>query len=193
MAKRDGRTPRRQPVRSGPGHGMILRKDGRQLTDVDFTAYDRRSGDLLLVQMKWQHPIGADDKARRSMARNLAETGNQWIDTVSGWLERHGAEELVQRLGFQLGATPRPRLFVLARYHAQFSGSSDRDARAEWTSWPHFRKAWQHMGRRPARDLAKFIRRDSAEAKRRHASTGLTFVVGDLSVMLNPRSAPPAG
>ena len=93
---------------------MILREDGRQLTDVDFTAYDRRSGDLLLVQMKWQHPIGADDKARRSMARNLAETGNQWIDTVSGWLERHGAEELVQRLGFQLGATPRPRLFVLA-------------------------------------------------------------------------------
>ena len=171
--------------------GLLLRKNGRHLTDVDFAAYDRVSGDLLLVQLKWQHPFDADDKVRRSMARNLVEGGNQWTETVMDWLVDHGPEEMVKRLGFALGTTPQPRLFVLARYGAQFSGRSDRDERAAWTSWPHFRKAWRHVGRKSARDLVNFIRRDATEAKRRQKGVATTFKVGDLGVLLNPSRVPP--
>lgn len=170
--------------------GLLLRKEGRHITDVDFAAYDRNSGDLMLVQLKWQHPFDADDKTRRSMARNLVVGGNQWIEVVTGWLTEHGAEEMVKRLGFALGASPRPRLFVLARYGAQFSGRADRDERATWTSWPHFKKAWRHTSRRSARDLAHFIRRDATEVKRRHKGVATTFKVGDLGVLLNPSRAP---
>jgi hypothetical protein len=170
--------------------GLLLRKEGRHLTDVDFAAYDRNSGDLMLVQLKWQHPFDADDKARRSMARNLVEGGNQWTEAVMGWLTEHSAEEMVKRLGFALGASPQPRLFVLARYGAQFSGRADRDGRATWTSWPHFKKAWRHASRKSACDLACFIRRDTTEAKRRHNSVATTFKVGDLGVLLNPLRAP---
>ena len=170
--------------------GLLLKREGRHLTDVDFSAYDRDSGDLLLIQLKWQHPIGADDRARRSMARNLVVTSNDWIEAVSSWLQENGAEEMVRRLGFTPGAKPKPRLFVIARYNAQFSGRTDRDRRAEWVSWAHFKKAWQHVGGRPARDLSAFIRKDIAEAKRRHTRVGLTFRVGNLGVLLNPRRVP---
>lgn len=172
--------------------GLLLRKDGRHLTDIDFAAYDRGSGDLLLVQLKWQHPFDADDKTRRSMARNLVEGGNQWTEAVTGWLAEHGPEEMVKRLGFTLGASPRPCLLVLARYGAQFSGRADRDKRATWTSWPHFKKAWRHAGRKSARDLAHFIRRDVTEAKRRHKGVTTTFKVGGLGVLLNPSRVPSA-
>lgn len=170
--------------------GLLLKCDGRHLTDIDFAAYDRASGDLLLIQLKWQHPIGADEKARRSMATNLVETGNQWIEAVETWLQDHGSEEMVRRLGFRQGVMPRPRLFVLARYNAQFSGRADRDQRAQWASWPHFKKAWQHVGGKTARDVATFVRRDMDAAKRRHGQLGQTFKVGDLAILLNPLRVP---
>lgn len=173
--------------------GLLLRSGGKHLTDIDFAAYDKASGDLILMQLKWQHPVGADERARRSMAANLCRTGNDWITAIMTWLEEFGADELVRRLGFELGAKPRPRLFVLARYGAQFSGAGRQDGRAAWTSWPHFQKAWRHAGRKPARDLMHFINRDAREARLRHSSPKLTFRVGPLGVLLNPVAVPPPG
>lgn len=170
--------------------GYMLREGKRDLTDIDFAAYDPASGDLLLVQLKWQHPFDGDEKVRRSMAKNLADGGNKWTAAVLDWIETNGAEELLRRLGFVLGARPKPRLFVLARYGAQFSGRGTHDARAVWTSWPHFKKAWRHAGRKSARDLARFIQRDARDVKRQSKGLAATFTIGDLCVLLNPTRVP---
>jgi hypothetical protein len=172
------------------GSGLMLRENKHDLTDIDFAAYDPVSGDLLLIQLKWQHPFDGDEKVRRSMASNLVKGANRWIDLVLDWIERNGAEVLLRRLGFALDATPRPYLFVLGRYGAQFSGGGTRDTRASWTSWPHFKKAWRQAGRKSARDLARFIQRDAHEVKRQSKGVVATFTVGDLVVLLNPIHVP---
>lgn len=171
--------------------GLMLRDNGKDLTDIDFAAYNRVNGDLLLFQLKWQHPFDADDRARRSMGRNLVTKGNEWIEKVCDWTSNHGTGELVRRLGFTLGEEPRPRLVVLARYGAQFSGWSARDRRATWTSWPHFIKAWRHNVGKPARSLTDFIRRDAAEAKARYKAVSSPILIDDLGVLLNPTRVPP--
>lgn len=171
--------------------GCMLRENKRDLTDIDFAAYDPLSGDLLLIQLKWQHPFDGDDKVRRSMASNLAAGGNKWTATVLDWIDANGANELLRRLGFKAGARPRPRLFVLARYGAQFSGRSGHDMRSAWTSWPHFKKAWRHAGRKSAQDLARFIQRDAAEVKKQSKGIAATFTIGELGVLLNPTRVPP--
>lgn len=171
-------------------NGYMLKESKRDLTDIDFSAYDPVSGDLLLIQLKWQHPFDGDEKVRRSMVGNLAEGGNRWTAVVLDWIEAHGADELLRRLEFPVGAKPRPRLFVLARYGAQFSGRAKHDTRAVWTSWPHFKKAWRHAGRKSAQDLARFVQRDAHEVKRQSKGVFATFTVGDLGVLLNPTRVP---
>jgi hypothetical protein len=171
--------------------GYKLRAGKRDLTDIDFAAYDPLNGDLMLIQLKWQHPFEGDDKVRRSMASNLANGGNKWIGVVIDWIETIDPEELLRRLGFTLGAKPRPYLFVLARYGAQFSGRRTHDTRAVWTSWPHFKKGWRRAGRNSARDLARFIRRDAVQVKRRSKGVAATFLLGGLTVLLNPSRVPP--
>lgn len=168
----------------------MLRQDGRDVTDIDFTAYDGQNGDLLLFQLKWQQPVGADDAARRSMGSNLIRTGNKWVAAVEGWIAEHGISELMRRLGLKISAEPRIRLFVVARYNAHFGGRSGRDDRAVWTSWAHFRKAWQHRSKRPTKDLVNFLRRQATEAKRRSGERTLTFPINDVTVLLNPRKVP---
>ena len=169
---------------------VMLRQGGRDVTDIDFTAYDPHNGELLLFQLKWQQPVGADDAKRRSMGSNLVETGNRWIAAVEGWIAENGTGELMHRLGIKTQVEPRIRLFVMARYNAHFGGRAEREERAVWTSWANFRKAWRHTSKRPARELANFLRRQAAEAKRGSGEKSLTFPIGDITVMLNPRKVP---
>lgn len=170
--------------------GTNLTENGRRITDVDFSAYDPTSGDLLLFQLKWQHPFGSDEKARRSMAANLVGECNKWVGLVSDWLDRNGAAEMASRLSFRVEAPPRPRMVVVGRYNAWFGGSSDRDGRAAWTSWAHLRKAWLHVGDKGARALAARLVRDAAEARARHRPPAMMVPVGGLGVILNPSKGP---
>jgi hypothetical protein len=62
------------------GRNLRLRESGKDVTDIDFAAFDRQANELALFQLKWQHPVGMDNRGRRSTGRNLIEESNRWVD-----------------------------------------------------------------------------------------------------------------
>jgi hypothetical protein len=173
------------------GRNLRLREAGKDLTDIDFALYDRKAHELALFQLKWQHPVGMDNRGRRSAGKNLVEESNRWIDIVVSWLDRHGVDDLLRRLGFDRSTAPAVHLFVLGRYHVHLSGFDARDGRAIWSDWAHFRRA---RGETPESatitQLASRLRSTLDQSRAMKSGESLLFPVGDIAVVLNPTSVP---
>jgi hypothetical protein len=165
---------------------------GRTVTDIDFVAYDRENNELGLFQLKWQQPVGMDNRTRRSAGKNLVTEGNKWVVSVHNWLQTHGDEEVSRRLGIITKPRIRVVLFVIARYNVLFSGFDARDNRACWADWNHFVKV------RTEHPIGSLLR--LAEELNTQIQTILTsskhesyaFAIMDLAVILNPTSEPDA-
>lgn len=170
---------------------LRLRHDGKDLTDIDFAAYDRKTNELGLFQLKWQHPVGIDNRGRRSAGRNLVDESNRWIATVCGWLDRYGVDELVHRLGFGGTGSPALHLFVLGRYHVHLTGFGRRDGRATWADWARFRRVRAAHPRRSISQLRSALRIVVERSRAAKAGESTMFPLGDLSIVLNPRAVPP--
>lgn len=173
------------------GRNLRLREDGKDLTDIDFALYDRKANELALFQLKWQHPVGMDNRGRRSAGKNLVEESNRWVDVVISWLDRHGVDELLRRLKFDSSTSPEVYLFVLGRYHVHLSGFDARDSRAVWSDWAHFRRS-RVEGPRTATitEMASRLQSTVDQSRAMKGGQSLMFPVGDLAVVLNPKSVP---
>ncbi|WP_298814176.1 hypothetical protein [uncultured Roseibium sp.] len=173
------------------GRNLKLRSHGRIETDIDFAVLDRKTNELALFQMKWQHPIGFDNRARRSAGKNFIEESNRWIETVISWLDRFGTAELRRRLGFDDLGTPNVRLFVLGRYHAYYAGFDSHDARAVWSDWAHFQRVRSHAPRRSLSQLASDLQSTVNQSRSGKKGESQMLPVGNLAVVFNPSSVRP--
>jgi len=180
-----------QPQWQTHNRNLRLREDGKTLTDIDFGLYDRVANELALFQLKWQHPVGIDNRGRRSTGKNLLDESNRWVDIVISWLNQYGVDELVRRLKFDSSTSPTVYLFVLGRYHVHFSGFDSRDTRAVWSDWAHFRRSRvEGPGTATVAELAARLQSTIEESRSMKSGQSLMFPVGDLAVVLNPKSAP---
>lgn len=170
--------------------GIKLRHDGKVATDVDVVIFDRKTNELALVQLKWQHPIGMDNRGRRSAGKNLTQESNRWIGAVTTWLDRYGGSTLLSQIGLHQSRSPSIHLFVVARYHAHITGYEDRDARAVWSDWAHFRRARAAGPRRSVSQLQTGLRYAVERSRDRKLGESTMFPVGDLSIVFNPKSVP---
>ena len=120
-----------------PQNGFRLRRpDGSTLTDVDAVMYDRRSGTLVLVQLKWHDVFGLSLAERESRKTNIVKA-NEWVGRVSAWVNGRSSTAVAQELGLHTVESDKPPLlYVIARYSARFSGEHDQDRRATWVGWP---------------------------------------------------------
>ena len=168
-----------------------LREGGRDVTDVDYLVYDRKSNELGLVQLKWQQPIGMDNRTRRSMGKNLVAGSNKWVEDTLGWLDRQGVQDLCAHVRVSPPSTPKVQLFVLGRYHAHFSGFDDQDKRAVWSDWAHFRKVRLGNPKSSISRLASDLQFAAQTSRQRWATESMAFPIGDLSVIINPTAVPP--
>ncbi len=172
---------------------LRLREGGKEVTDIDFAVYDQASNELALFQLKWQHPVGMDNRGRRSAGRNLVDESNRWVETVDSWLQRNGVGALMQRFGFRSAVSPAVQLFVLGRYHAHLTGFDCRDDRAVWSDWAHFRRARLEVpGTATPAQLASHLRTSLDHVRSSKTGESLMFPVGDLALLVNPTSVPPA-
>jgi hypothetical protein len=169
---------------------LKLRSGGKIETDIDFAVFDRKTNELALFQLKWQHPVGYDDRARRSARTNFVKECNRWVNTVTSWLDRFGAEELQNRLGFDCPAAPKVLFFVLGRYHAHYAGFDDHDSRAIWSDWAHFRRVRIHGPKRSLSQLAADLQSEINRSRKSKKGQSLMFPIGDLPVILNPTAEP---
>lgn len=173
------------------GRNLRLRDEGKDTTDIDFAVLDRKTCELGLFQLKWQHPVGMDNRGRRSAGRNLVLESNRWVQAVYDWLDRHGVEELLRRLRFKGVVSPSVHLFVLGRYQVHMTGFDSRDARATWSDWAHFQRAKVEGHRRSISQIAGALRSTLARAAAAKRGEALIIPVGELSVILNPSSESP--
>lgn len=172
---------------------LRLREDGRDLTDIDFAAYEKEANELAVMQLKWQHPVGVDNRGRRSAGKNLFDESNRWIGAVISWLERHGVDELMRRIGFSGKHSPKVSLFVLGRYHVHLSGFDNRDNRAIWSDWAHFRRVCiEEPKPLSLARLSSRLREDLKRSQAKKQGESIMFPVGNIAVVLNPTSVPSA-
>ena len=170
--------------------GAKLKRDSEVVTDIDFAAYDGDSGELALFQLKWQEPVGADDRRRRSAGRNLLEESNRWTLAVSKWIDEFGLEELGKRLGFRMRSGTKFCLFVLARYGAHFSGFGGQHDAAVWADWNHFKKARLENISSSSVELARLVATEIASAKSAVEPESLAIPLPGLAVIVNPAALP---
>jgi virulence-associated protein VagC len=172
------------------GRNLKLRSDGKIETDIDFAVLDRKSNELAIIQLKWQHPVGLSNRARRSTGKNFITESNRWVEKVTSWLDRYGSAELTKRLGFSASQAPSVHLFVVGRYHAYFSGFDDHDSRAVWSDWSHFRQARLSAPRRSISQFSSDLRTGIDKSRANAKGESTMFPVGDLALIINPLSEP---
>lgn len=115
--------------------GIDLKLDGRVLTDIDFLVFDREQNTALLFQLKWQDPVGLDDKAKLSAARNFEQSGNKWVAATLRWLDAYGTAELGVRANMTMDSETDVLLVVIGRYTGPLLSAGGLDRRAAWTDW----------------------------------------------------------
>jgi hypothetical protein len=167
-----------------------LREGRTVLTDIDFVAYDMEHDELALFQLKWQKPVGMDNRARRSAGKNLVTEGNRWIKAVLAWLGRNGVEEFARRAGIRIKPVARIGLFVVGRYNASFSGSMGQSDEATWTDWNHLMRVRLENPKASVGELAHLLKSQTDEAARGFRGESYVLPLSDLAVILNPASEP---
>jgi hypothetical protein len=172
------------------GRNLKLGDGKRVLTDIDFAVWDAVNNELGIFQLKWQQPIGLDNRARRSAGSNLMANGNRWTETVSAWLNAHSALDLAKRLGFRAQRAPAVRLFVIARYHAYFSGFGCHDGRAVWTDWSHFLKIRMEDPDISLSRLATLLESTIATERPSADDEKYMLPLPELAIVLNPKAVP---
>lgn len=115
---------------------VVIRHEGKVVTDIDAVIFDKRAGTLALFQLKWQQPFGGSMRERESRKRNFLSESIRWVEKVGARAASKDDGSLAQLIGLNNGETiHRVRLFVIGRYFSRFS-EEELDPRAAWAAWP---------------------------------------------------------
>jgi hypothetical protein len=118
---------------------IALRRDGGDLrTDIDAVVFDRKTGALGIFELKSQDPF-ARSTAELTRQRDAFLYANRQTSGVLAWLQRHGADEILNRVDPQTARRFRVQKvfpFVLGRYLAHVGDGPQPDRRAAWGTWP---------------------------------------------------------
>lgn len=117
---------------------QLRRVQGGLRTDVDAAIFDRKTGVLALFELKSQDPF-ARSAAELFRQRDNVLHANHQVAGILDWLNRNGANELLNRVDHQTARRFRVRKvlpFVLGRYLAHFPDGPAPDARVAWATWP---------------------------------------------------------
>ncbi|KQV40569.1 hypothetical protein ASC93_01285 [Massilia sp. Root335] len=142
-----------------PGN-LKLRRGGAVLTDIDAAIYDRLTGDVGLLQLKWQDYSTNDVRQLRSKAANLSAELTDWSGKILSWIEENGVSALDKSLRLKQKRREAVRsvmLFAISwssvRTHG-FGVRTDAPSLA-MAVWPQFVRARMEVGpsERSLRDL----------------------------------------
>lgn len=126
-----------------------LRKEGRELTDVDLAVIDLQQGHLLLIQLKFQDVTRGDFRVEASRMGRFRDESVRWLDTVSLWLSSTDEQTLRSTFRIPRGMRiNRIRKLILARHHAWSLRSVRLDDDTVFASWNQLINAVQLMEQR---------------------------------------------
>jgi hypothetical protein len=180
---------------TSPGRIKLRRADGDVRTDIDAVVFDRKTGTLGLFELKSQDPF-ARSTAELMRQRDNVLYANRQISGILAWLQRYGADELLNRVDRRTAKTFRVHKvypFVLGRYLVHFSDGPTPDRRAAWGTWPQLLRLLNGQAANPkdSNPLASLFTRLSQDTPLIHRVVGDTFPareisLGDLRLVVYP-------
>ncbi len=157
---------------------QLRRERGGLRTDVDAAVYDRKTGTLGVFELKSQDPF-ARSAAGLTRQRDNVLHANHQIAGILDWLNRNGADELLNRMDRETAKRFRVRKvlpFVLGRYLVHFPDGPAPDKRAAWATWPQVLRTTggRPFGGKDANPLATLSTRLRSETPLAMPSSALT-------------------
>lgn len=98
---------------------VMLKRNGKVLTDIDAAVFDVTTGTLAVFQLKWQDFGTSDVKKQKSKARNFVDQIDGWVDKANSWIEDQGLEALGGALQLK-GQVKMAKIFAIGRFSARF-------------------------------------------------------------------------
>lgn len=118
---------------------VVLRDQGRDLTDIDLVVAEESSNTVLLFQIKAQDSYGSELNARLNRSKRFAEGSRRWVDVTKDWLSRTDIHEIRSRFGMSPSSrAPIVRLVVLSRFFAHFGFEEETPADVTYCTWSQF-------------------------------------------------------
>jgi hypothetical protein len=118
---------------------VVLKDQGRDLTDVDLVVAEESSNTVLLFQIKAQDSYGSELNARLNRSKRFAEGSRRWVDVTKEWVSRTDAHELRNRFGMRRSPeAPNVRLVVLSRFFAHFGFEEETPTDVTYCTWSQF-------------------------------------------------------
>ncbi|MFN8591660.1 MAG: hypothetical protein U0031_09400 [Thermomicrobiales bacterium] len=123
---------------TSPGRIALRRERGDLRTDVDAVVFDRKTGALGLFELKWQDPFARSTAESTRQGETMLHANRQ-VAGILDWINRHGADEILNRVDARTARTFRVQKvvpFVVGRYLMHLGAGAVPDRRIAWATWP---------------------------------------------------------
>lgn len=117
-----------------------IRLSGRVLSDIDLVVLDKRTGTILLIQLKHQELYGSDIHAKSVRSKRLNKQIDIWMDTVNRWSSEVGSEGIKAAMGLKNDWPKDLHIFriALSRHFAHSLKSLRLGEDTAFATWAQF-------------------------------------------------------
>jgi hypothetical protein len=132
--------------------GNIKVRDGKTIaTDIDGAIYDTTTGELALLQLKWQDYFTNDVKELMSKSKNYVEAMHSWTDKINKWLNKSNKDDISKSLRLKLNpaySISKIYIFGISRTWTRMEGFgiSLNDPILAHANWPTFVRIRNQIG-----------------------------------------------
>lgn len=120
-------------------HNIVVKYDGKVVTDIDAAIVDKNNGEIALFQLKWQNQTVDSVRSLHSKALNYEKETIYWVESVERWLEQTSKADIAGHLGSGIKEKDIDKskifLFVLGRNHGHYSGTQLKGEKVVWVQW----------------------------------------------------------
>jgi hypothetical protein len=176
-----------------------LRDKGKELTDLDLVIMDKKTGTVILCQLKYQDLFGSDIISEHSRVTRLGRETDKWLKAVSLWQETTGMPGLraTLRLPSEFQVSKVLKL-VLSKHYAYPLGSVMTGDDEAFCNWLQLLNALALMKRdqgsfRTVRGLFGMLQKQNREPKLKShlPEPPTTYTIGKLAFSIRQESDVP--
>lgn len=115
-----------------------MRLNGRVLSDIDLVVLDRKTGTVLLFQLKHQELYGSDLHSKLVRNKRLRNQVRDWMSTVDSWVSTLGLEGVKKALQLKKGWSQDFQIFriVISRHFAYSLKGIVSGENSAYANWP---------------------------------------------------------
>ena len=116
---------------------IVLKRDGRIVTDIDACLYDKKTGYIFFIQLKWQDSIYDSFNSMVSKRKNYIDKVNCWIQSMQEWIQNSSLETIASHLQVhpKMIDKEKIKLLVVGRFNCKYSHSENDFKDAIYCQW----------------------------------------------------------